>query len=59
MAYGDTSVDFQGPIPTGFTQSSDGLVIEFDDGNGNLDVRINDGFEVINQTSTRGSIEGG
>jgi len=45
VAYGE-DVDYQGPIPTDFSSTSDGLVIEFDNGNGNLDIRITSGFEV-------------
>lgn len=45
LAYGQ-DVEFEGPFPSSYTLSGNGLVIEFDNGNANLDVRNTNGFEV-------------
>lgn len=48
VAYGESNLDFQGPIPSAFTLNSDHtLTIEFDHGNSPIEVRQNGGFEVI------------
>ncbi|XP_053397524.1 sialate O-acetylesterase-like isoform X2 [Mercenaria mercenaria] len=47
VAYGESNIDFQGPIPSKFTLNSDHtLTIEFDHGNNPIEVRKNNGFEV-------------
>lgn len=47
VAYGDSNIDFQGPIPSMFTLNSDHtLTIEFDYGNSAIEVRQNQGFEL-------------
>lgn len=45
LAYGQ-DVEFEGPFPSSYTLSGNRLVIEFDNGNANLDVRNTNGFEV-------------
>ncbi|XP_060572916.1 sialate O-acetylesterase-like [Ruditapes philippinarum] len=46
VAYKETNLDFQGPIPTSITQMTNKLVIEFDHGNSAIEVRATDGFEL-------------
>lgn len=50
VAYNDSSVDFQGPYPTSYTlnKASKTLTVEFDHGRSPIEVRNNEGFQVIN-----------
>lgn len=45
VAYGE-NVNYQGPFPSRFSLNGNQMIIEFDNGNGNLEVKSNDGFEV-------------
>lgn len=56
VAYGESNIDFQGPIPSKFTLNSDHtLTIEFDHGNSPIEVRQNRGFEVCCSHSSNGT----
>lgn len=48
VAYGDNTVPFQGPFPTGFTANDvqQTLSIEYDQRRAELEPRSRDGFEV-------------
>lgn len=46
MAYGESNLDFQGPIPNAFHAHGLTLNIEFDHGNSAIEVRSNNSFEV-------------
>ncbi|XP_052802059.1 sialate O-acetylesterase-like [Mya arenaria] len=46
VAYGDSSLDYQGPFPSRLSISGHTLTIEYDSGNSAIDVRANTGFEV-------------
>ncbi|XP_052800115.1 sialate O-acetylesterase-like isoform X2 [Mya arenaria] len=46
VAYGDSSINFQGPFPSRLSISGHTLTIEYDSGNSAIDVRANTGFEL-------------
>lgn len=46
VAYGESNLDYQGPIPSDYTMAGHTLVIEFDHGNSAIEVRSNHGFEI-------------
>ncbi|KAL4233116.1 hypothetical protein ACF0H5_007801 [Mactra antiquata] len=46
VAYGENSLDFQGPFPSNFQTNNHTMTIEFDHGTSAIDVRSNDDFEV-------------
>jgi len=52
VAYGDTSVVFQGPYPSSYLMKGNRLQITFDDGHAALQVNNNDGFEICCSASS-------